>query len=70
MLIHALRSVQGFRFCNWHESILIIMSEEMFVKDLNSSKIDKLANPFTGNQFFILIHNFIFFSKLNKYVFC
>lgn len=46
MLIHALRSVQGFRFCNWHESILIIMSEEMFVKDLNSSKIDKPANPF------------------------
>lgn len=64
MLIHALRSVQGFRFCNWHESILIIMSEEMFVKGLNSSKIDKLANPF--NQ---LIHNFFFFSKLNKYVF-
>lgn len=65
MLIQALRSVQGFLFCNWHESILIIMSDEMFVKDLNSSKIDKLANPF--NQF-ILIHNF-FFSKLNKYVF-
>lgn len=57
MLIQALRSVQGFLFCNWHESILIIMSEEMFVKGLNSSKIDKLANPF--NQL-ILIHNFFF----------
>lgn len=34
------------RFFFFVISILIIMLEEMFVKDLNSSKIDKFVNLF------------------------